>query len=159
MPRPVVPIAPLPELLARDVEFLVQRQDQRRVLGDAQILGRDRDALFLERGDFVEQRMRVEHHAIADDRQFARPHHAGGQQRKLVGGPVDHQRVAGIMAALEADDDVGLLGEPVDDLAFALVAPLGADHDNICHEELSPRGRRSLTWIGYRPQPTVPDNG
>ena len=64
-----------------------------------------------------------------------------GKQRKLVGGAVDHQRVAGIMAALEADDDVGLLGQPIDDLAFALVAPLGADHDNICHEELSPRGR------------------
>jgi len=46
--------------------------------------------------------------------------------------------VAGIMAALEADDDVSLLGQPIDDLALALVAPLGADHDNVCHEELSP---------------------
>ena len=49
--------------------------------------------------------------------------------------------MAGIVAALKADDDVGLLGEPVDDLAFALVAPLGADHDNIRHEELTPTGR------------------
>jgi hypothetical protein len=24
---------------------------------------------------------------------------------------------------------------------FALVAPLGADHDNICHEEVSPTAR------------------
>ena len=46
-----------------------------------------------------------------------------------------------IMAALKADDDVGLLGEPVDDLALAFVAPLGADHDNIRHEELIPTGR------------------
>ena len=128
-------------LLARDVELLMQRQDQRRVLGDAQILRRDGDALFLQRGDLVEQRMRVEHDAIADDRELARPHHARGQQRQLVGRAVDHQGVAGIMATLEADDDVGLLGEPVDDLALAFVAPLGADHDNIRHEELTPTGR------------------
>jgi hypothetical protein len=42
--------------------------------------------------------------------------------------------MAGIVSALEADDDVGLLREPIDNLAFALVAPLGADHDDICHE-------------------------
>src|SRR5258707_9758539 len=39
-----------------------------------------------------------------------------------------------IMAALKADDDVGLLGEPVDDLAFAFVAPLRTNHDHIGHE-------------------------
>jgi hypothetical protein len=43
------------------------------------------------------------------------------------------------MAALKADHDVGLLGQPINDLAFALVAPLGADYDNIGHEEMSPR--------------------
>ena len=54
--------------------------------------------------------------------------------------------MAGIMAALKADDDVGLLGQPIDDLAFALVAPLGADHDNICHEELSPEALLGLCY-------------
>jgi hypothetical protein len=34
-----------------------------------------------------------------------------------------------------------LLRQPIDNLAFAFVAPLGADHDNICHEDLSPKGR------------------
>src|ERR1700719_4803431 len=61
--------------------------------------------------------------------------------------------MAGIVASLEADDDVGLLRQPIDDLAFAFVPPLGADHDNICHEELSPPGRWMLIWVGYRPQP------
>ena len=41
--------------------------------------------------------------------------------------------MAGIMAALEADDDVGLLGQPVDDLALALVAPLRTDDHYISH--------------------------
>jgi hypothetical protein len=40
------------------------------------------------------------------------------------------------MAALEAHDDVGLLRQPVDDLALPLVAPLGADDDNIGHYDL-----------------------
>ena len=97
--------------------------------------------LRLEPFDLLDQRIRIEHHAVADDRQLPRPHDARRQQRELVGVAIDHQRVAGIMAALEADDDVGLLGQPIDDLALALVAPLGADHDNICHEEPSPEGR------------------
>src|ERR1700704_5632159 len=41
--------------------------------------------------------------------------------------------MAGIVAALEAHDDIGLLRQPVDDLALPLVAPLGADDDNIGH--------------------------
>ena len=139
MPRPRgADRRPCPTRVRANVEFLVQRQDQRRVLGDAQIVRRDLDALLLELGDLVDQRAGIEHHAVADDRQLAWPHDAGRQQRKLVGGAIDDQRMAGIMAALEANHDVGLLRQPVDNLALALVAPLGADHDNIGHEELSP---------------------
>ena len=120
--------------LARHVEFLVQRQDQRHVLRDAQAVGRDRDPLPPEPVDLLQQRLGIEHHAVADDRQLALPHHARGQQRQLVGVAVDDQRMAGIVAALEADDDVGLLGQPVDDFSLAFVPPLGADHDNVGHE-------------------------
>ena len=124
--------------LAHGFQFAMQRQDQRRVLGDAQIVRRHRDALFAERGDFVDQRLRIDHHAVADDGQLAAAHHAGGQQRQLVGDAVDHQCVAGIMAALEADDDIGLLGQPVDDLALAFVAPLGPDYHHIRHSTCFP---------------------
>ncbi|GGE30590.1 hypothetical protein GCM10011360_18250 [Primorskyibacter flagellatus] len=37
------------------------------------------------------------------------------------------------MAALEAGDDIGALGEPVDDLSLPLVAPLGSDDNDIGH--------------------------
>ena len=60
-------------------------------------------------------------------------HHAGRQQPELEGDAVDDQRVAGIVAALEAHDDVGLFGQPVDDLALALVAPLRPDDHHIGH--------------------------
>ena len=42
-------------------------------------------------------------------------------------------RVARVIATLSADDHVRLLGEDVDDLAFAFVAPLSADQNHICH--------------------------
>ncbi|GEL41130.1 hypothetical protein MEX01_17210 [Methylorubrum extorquens] len=41
------------------------------------------------------------------------------------------------MTALEADDDIGLLREPIDDLALALVAPLGAYDDDVRHARLT----------------------
>ena len=124
-------------LFAGDVELLMQRQDQRDVLGDAQVLRRHRDALLLEPVDLVDQRLRIEHDAVADHRQLV-AHHAGRQQRQLVGGAVDDQRVAGVVPALKAHDDVGLLGQPIDDLALAFVAPLRADHHHIRHAKPSP---------------------
>ena len=41
--------------------------------------------------------------------------------------------MTGVMAALEADDHIRRDAEPVDDLAFSLVAPLGADHNDVRH--------------------------
>src|SRR5205823_11987943 len=38
--------------------------------------------------------------------------------------------MAGVVAALGADDHIGLGGEVVDDLALALIAPLAADQDD-----------------------------
>ncbi len=119
--------------LTQRVELAMQRQNERDVLGDAQRLRRDHDALLAETLDLVDQRLGIEHDAVADHRQFAGTQHAGRQQRELVGLAVDDERVAGIVAALEADDDVGLLRQPVDDLAFSFVAPLGADDNNIGH--------------------------
>ena len=46
---------------------------------------------------------------------------------------VDDQRMAGVITALKADDNVRVVGEEIDDLAFAFVAPLGADDCNVGH--------------------------
>ena len=50
-------------------------------------------------------------------------------QHRLAAG--DDERVAGIVAALEPHDALRVLGQPVDDLAFPLVAPLGSDDDDV----------------------------
>jgi hypothetical protein len=44
---------------------------------------------------------------------------------------IDHQGVASIVATLKPHNPTDLLGQPVDDFAFALIAPLGANDDNV----------------------------
>ena len=56
-----------------------------------------------------------------------------GSSDNLIGDAVDDQRMAGVMAALKAHHDIGPDRQPIDDLALALVAPLGADHHHIRH--------------------------
>ena len=45
--------------------------------------------------------------------------------------PADDERVARVVAALEPDDALRVLGQPVDDLALTFIAPLGADDDDV----------------------------
>ena len=153
MPRLVVPILVPPREagFAVGVEFAVQRQDQRDVLGDLERVRRHLDALPADLLDLVDEVIRVEHDAVADDRELAWTDDARGQQRELEHLAVDHQRVAGVVAALEADDDIGADRQPVDDLAFPLVAPLGADHDDIGH-------RRQPSARLERHETPAPDN-
>ncbi len=110
MPRPVVPILPAPAASSRaDVELAVQRQDERGVLGDAQVLAAHRNAL---RGELVDLRAEcpgIDDDAVADDAELARTHDARRQQRQLEGLVADDERVPGVVAALEAHDDVGAL--------------------------------------------------
>src|SRR4029077_2796444 len=84
--------------------------------------------------DFLEQRERIDDHPVADHGKLPRSHDPGRQQRQLVGDSVDDQRVTCIMSTLEANDDVGLLRQPVDDLAFPLAPPWGPNHDHMGHE-------------------------
>ncbi len=58
--------------------------------------------------DFLDEKMRIDDDAIADDRQLAGPHDARGQQRQLIGHAVDDQRMAGIVAALKPHHHIGL---------------------------------------------------
>ena len=91
------------------------------------------DTLGFEPVDLLDEGFWIEHHAIADDRQLASAHHARRQQRQLVRDAVNDKGVAGIVATLKAHDDVGLLGQPINDLALSFVSPLGAHHDHIGH--------------------------
>ena len=118
---------------AHPVQFPMQRQDKRGVFGDFQAIRCHFHALAAEFFELGDEGMGVEDDAVADDRQLAFAHDAGRQQRQLVDLAVDDQRMAGIVAALEAHDHIGALRQPVDDLALAFVAPLRADDHHIGH--------------------------
>ncbi len=76
--------------------------------------------------DLLDQRRHVDDHAVADHAGLPRPEDAGGDQLEdeLLLAHLDG--VARVVAALAADHHVDLAGQHVDDLALALVAPLGA---------------------------------
>ena len=52
--------------------------------------------------------------------------------------------VAGIVASLTADDNVGLRRKDIDDLSFAFIPPLGSDQNCIRHE-IEKMGNK-LSW-------------
>jgi len=57
---------------------------------------------------------------------------------------LDHEGVPGIVAALKADNRVGVFGVEIDDLPLAFIAPLGSDHNDVGHGA-SPLKRFGLT--------------
>src|SRR4051794_632818 len=67
----------------------------------------------------------------------------------------EHQRVAGVVAALVANDERGLLGQEVGRLALALVAPLEPDDHGCRHQPTlrsctGPDIERPRPWPGSR---------
>ena len=101
------------------------------------------DAPRLEHRHLVEEHLRVDHHAVADDRGDVAVEHAARDQLQGEGLAVDDERVPGVVAALVAHHQVHLLGEEVGEPTLALVAPLGPDDDRRRHE-----GRRYRTTRG-----------
>jgi hypothetical protein len=113
------------------VEEHVVGHDQVRIRADAQ--PGEVDALGAQPVELVGEDLRVDHHAVADRAQPPRIEDPGGDQVQLPRHAVADDRVSGVVAALEADHQVGALGEEVGDLALALVAPLGAHDDDAGH--------------------------
>src|SRR5699024_10223675 len=97
------------------------------------VLRGDLHALLANALNLGLQRPRVQHDAVTDNAQRA-AHNARGQQRQLEHLLADDQRVTSVVATLEAHHHVGALGEPVNDLTLAFVAPLGADNHYVGHD-------------------------
>ncbi len=76
--------------------------------------------------DLREERPWVDHAAVAEDPGLSTDG-AARDERELVLHPVAHDRVSGVVAALEPHDHVRRPAPAVDERALALVAELGAD--------------------------------
>ena len=113
--------------LGRLIEHAVPRHDEVGTARDAQ--ARSRAAARLELVEFLAQHLGVEHDAVAEHATHAGEEDATRQQPELERLLAHLHGVAGVVAALVTRDDGERLGQQVDDLALALVAPLGADDD------------------------------
>ncbi|GAC1355955.1 MAG: hypothetical protein NVSMB3_01770 [Acidobacteriaceae bacterium] len=88
---------------------------------------RDGKAGIFEFFDLGEEGHGVEYDAVADDAFALRPEDAAGDELEHELPALDDDGVTGIVPASVAGDDIELLGEDVDDLSFALIAPLGTE--------------------------------
>ena len=134
-------------IFAQSIEIAVERQDQRGIFGDLQVLRIDLDALPLELGHFIAEVPGIEHHAVADQAERSGDD-AAGQQGELVDVFANHQRVPGVVSALKTDHGIGAAGQPVDNLALAFIAPLGADHGNVGHGNSFARASNPCRALG-----------
>ena len=131
----VLPEEPLGHLL----ELQVVRHDQVGVAGHDQ--ARDVDAQRAELGHLFDQMARVHDHAAGDHGRDVVIEDARRDELELQQAPLGDHRVARVVAALIADDEVHPVGEVVDRLALALVPPLGPEHDRGWHGVPQSRGR------------------
>jgi len=105
-------------------------QHCQRALGSAGVTS---TPLARDRVDFVEQRPGIDDDAVADDRQFCRAARPPEGSRLSLYSTLPMTTVwPGIVTALKADDYIGPLRQPIDDLSFALVAPLGRRRRRHC---------------------------
>jgi hypothetical protein len=118
---------------ARARSILVVRHDDVGLFADAQPGIVCEVAAALQAVDFFDQNLGIDDHAVADDTKFVGMECARRDEVENGFVSVHNQGGAGIVAALKAHDDVGVLGKKIDDLAFALVSPLGAYDRDISH--------------------------
>ena len=55
-------------------------------------------------------------------------------------GATHYDGVTCVVAALAADNDLGVFGKKIDDLSFAFITPLGADENRIGHNYFEMKG-------------------
>ncbi len=93
--------------LALFIEHAVIGQDEMGAIADEQILA-DGDAHLPQALDLADERDRIDDDAVADHTNLAAAQNAGRNEMEDVLGPAMDDGVPGVVAALAADDDVGL---------------------------------------------------
>jgi hypothetical protein len=102
------------------------RENDLRAIGDEEI-SIDGNSRLAQSPNFLQKSHGVEHHAIADDASAPGAQYSAGNQLQDEFLAVNDDGMAGVVAAGIARDDREVLRKNVDNLALALVAPLGTD--------------------------------
>jgi hypothetical protein len=132
MPRIVVPMfSPLEQLLSS-----VPGKDHVSPIAQHQVAV-DLHAAGDEAVDLLQDAGRIDHHATGDHALHLGAENAAGNERQLVGLPAGDHGVAGVAAALVADDDFVLIGQQVDEFSLGFVSPLQPNDTGNAHRRTS----------------------
>jgi len=104
--------------------------DQVRLVADDELRVRGEGILLPQVLDLLDEHLRVDDHAVAQDAQLVVVQDPRGDQVQNGLLALDHDRVPRVVAPLEAHDGVGVFRVQVDDLALAFIAPLGPYDDH-----------------------------
>ena len=107
--------------------------DEMRFIADAQASGAGVNTIGGEAVHLFQENKGVQDNAVAYETEFAGMQDAGrnGVQNGLLA--IDLDRMSCVVAALEADHNITVGTEHVDDLALAFITPLGANDNRVCH--------------------------
>ena len=119
----------------------MEGQDQRAGRADTQALAH-RYAFLFQLDDFTQQGIGSNHDAVADQALHAFAQHARRNQVQYGFFAVDNQRVARVVAALVTHYSGSMFGQQINDLAFALITPLGAQDYDILTHNTCPHSRK-----------------
>ena len=89
--------------------------------------------LLIQLLQLVEERRHMDDASATDDVYTVRVHESRGQDVEVVGDVAHDDGVARVVATLGTAAQLRLVSEDVGELAFSLVAPLGAEHDGDGH--------------------------
>jgi hypothetical protein len=89
------------------------------------------DSGALQLVDLGEERLRIDDHAVANHTGDAVVQNAGRQQPQHELAAVRVDRVPGVVTTLIPRDNREVRGQQIDDLAFAFVSPLRAEHRDV----------------------------
>ncbi len=95
--------------LADHIELSMNGQNKNRVFCNLQILRCHHHPLLAKLRDFRHQGPGINHHPIAQHGHFAPANNAGRQQRKLIGHPINDERMTRIVASLKAHHHIRAL--------------------------------------------------
>ena len=97
--------------------------------------------------DFLDQGEGIDHGAVANHAGLAGMQRSGRNQPQDELLPVHDQGMGGVVATLKAHHDIGVGGQQVHDLAFALVTPLCADYGHCLHAIADLDARRAPVTV------------
>ena len=112
------------------VDRAVPLHDHVRALGDMEA-SLELEAPAFDLLKFLHEIERIHHNAVADHAMLAVVQDTRGNEVENVFLVSDDDGMARVRAALEADNDIRFLGQEVNNLALAFIAPLGANEYSI----------------------------